>query len=233
MLEVMMKSLEKIWALFWEKLLFFTPRLMAAVVVLIIGALVAGLLKVVVARILRLSGFDAWVERLGLKPLMQRAGFPQPASACTAAALFWLVLLATVMISITAFELPILDRLATGFFLFLPRLAVALLILAAGALLAGFLARSTLLFSVNAELPVPGLLSSAVRFLVLGLSAAMALEQAGIATVIVSTAFGLTYGGLMLALGLAFGLGGRHAARDLLQRAMHGQLGAQDHLDHL
>lgn len=233
MLDVMMKSLEKTWSLFWERLLFFTPRLMAAIVVVVVGLLAAWLLKTIFGRILRASGFDAGFQRLGWTAVLERAGVQKPASACAASALFWLLFLMTVMLSLTAFELPILDRLATGFFLFLPRLAVAIAIVVAGSLLAGFLGRSVLVYSVNAELPLPGLVAATVRALVLGLGAAMALEQVGIATAIVTTAFGLTFGGLMLALALAFGLGGRQAARDLLQRATQGRTGAQDHLDHL
>lgn len=220
MINAMVASLEKVWHTFLGKLIFFTPRLMAALVVVAVGFLLGLLVRKVTERILKAGRFDTWVERMGAGSLVRRAGWTRSPGACLSTTLFWVILVSAGMLSLTAFELPLLDRMATEFFLFLPRLAVALLILGFGLLLAGFLARAALLASVNAELPAPRLASAITRFLVIVLSSAMALEQVGIATAIVSTAFAITFGGLMLGLALAFGLGGRRAAQNLLSRGL-------------
>ncbi|HET7220565.1 MAG TPA: hypothetical protein VFJ02_21075, partial [Vicinamibacterales bacterium] len=68
----------------------------------------------------------------------------------------------------------------------------------------------------NAGLPAARLLSGALRLLVIAIAVVMALEQLGLATAVVLTAFAITFGALMLGLAIAFGLGGRDAARDLI-----------------
>ena len=220
MINAILDSLGKVWHTFLGKLFFFTPRLMAALVVVAVGLILGLLIRTIVARVLRLGGFDTWVERMGFRSLLRRAGWSSSPGSCLSTTLFWVILASTAMLSLTTFELPLLDRMATEFFLFLPRLGAALMILGFGFLLAGFLARAALLAAVNAELAVPRLASAIVRFLVIVLSSAMALEQVGVATAIVISAFAITFGGLMLGLALAFGLGGRQAARDLLNRGI-------------
>jgi hypothetical protein len=106
------------------------------------------------------------------------------------------------------------------FFLYLPKIVVAGAILVLGFLLAGFLSRAALLVAVNEELPCPRLLAGGARLFVHVLAVAMALEQLGIASDTVTLAFAITFGALMLALALAFGLGGRDfAAQFLANRA--------------
>lgn len=233
MINAMLDSLGKVWYTFLGKLIFFTPRLMAALVVVAVGLVLGLLVRKVVERILKAGGFDAWVEHMGVGSLMRRAGWSLPPGSCLSTTLFWVFLACAAMLSLTAFELPLLDRMATEFFLFLPRLGAALLILGFGLLLAGFLARAALLAAVNAELPAPRLGSAIVRFLVIVLSSAMALEQVGVATAIVSTAFAITFGGLMLGLALAFGLGGRQAAQNLLNRGLDAKDEESNPVNHL
>jgi hypothetical protein len=81
-----------------------------------------------------------------------------------------------------------------------------------------FLWRATLLASVNAGLPGARLLSGALRLLVIAIGVVMALEQLGLATTAVLTAFAISFGALMLGLAIAFGLGGREAAKELLEQ---------------
>ena len=80
-----------------------------------------------------------------------------------------------------------------------------------------FLWRATLLASVNAVLPGAPLLSGAQRVLVIAIGVVIALEQLGLATSVILTAFTITFGALMLGLAIAFGLGGQAAAKILLE----------------
>ena len=108
--------------------------------------------------------------------------------------------------------------LVEEFFRFVPRFLVALLVLTLGFLVGNFLWRATLLASVNAGLPAARLLSGSLRLLVIAIAVVMALEQLGLATTVVLTAFAITFGALMLGLAIAFGLGGQDAARSLLEQ---------------
>lgn len=228
MIDAMLESLARVWHAFSAKLLFFTPRLMAALVVVLVGWLGGMLIRGALRRVLKGGAFDSWFERIGLASLLRRAGWEAPPSTCLSGLVYWGVLATAAMLSLTAFEMPLLDRMATEFFLFLPRLGVALVILGSGLLLSGFLARAVLLASVNADFPVPRVVASAVRLLVIMLSAAMALEQVGIATTMVGVAFSIAFGGVMLGLALAFGIGGQDLARDLLRRGSRARPGQED-----
>lgn len=218
MIDAMLESLTRVWHTFLAKLLFFTPRLMAALVVVLAGWVLGMVLRGILRRVLKGGAFEAWIDRSGLAFLLRRAGWPVPSATFLAEVVYWGVLATAVMLSLTAFELPLLDRMATEFFLFLPRLGVALVILGFGLMLSGFLSRAVLLAAVNAEFPVPRVVAGAVRLWVITLSAAMALEQLGIATTMVGVAFGIAFGGVMLGLALAFGIGGKDLARDLLRK---------------
>jgi hypothetical protein len=93
-----------------------------------------------------------------------------------------------------------------------------MLVLALALLVGNFLWRATLLAFVNARLPGAALLSGALRLLVIAIGMIMALEQLGLATTVVLTAFAITFGALMLGLAIAFGLGGQDVAKELLRQ---------------
>jgi len=104
------------------------------------------------------------------------------------------------------------------FFRFVPRFLVALLVFTLGFLIGNFVWRATLLAAVNAGIPGARVISGAVRLLVIAIGVVMALEQLGLATAVVLTAFAITFGAPMLGAAIAFGLGGKDAARQLLER---------------
>jgi hypothetical protein len=109
------------------------------------------------------------------------------------------------------------SRLATDFFGYLPHILAALLILLIGFLLGNFLARAAVLAMVNAGFASAHLVGSGVRLLIAIFAFAMALDQLQIARNIVTTAFAIAFGALMLGAALAFGLGGRDVARQVLE----------------
>src|SRR5581483_12083709 len=96
----------------------------------------------------------------------------------------------------------------------------AVLIVVVGWLVANFLSRTILIAAVNARLPEARLLARAVHWAVLLFAIATALTHLGIGKEMVLVAFGITFGGLVFALALAFGLGGRSVARELLERRL-------------
>jgi hypothetical protein len=100
---------------------------------------------------------------------------------------------------------------------FLPNLLVAIFVMVIGWLLANFLAQALLIFIVNAQLTGGPALAGALRWLVILFAASVALTQLGIAREMILLVFGIVFGGTTLALALAFGIGGRHLARNALE----------------
>jgi hypothetical protein len=111
-----------------------------------------------------------------------------------------------------------LQEQVARFFLFLPRLFVALLILFFGLLAASFFSRAALLAAVNANMPSPRVLSLAVRSIIVVFVLSVVFEELGLAETTMLVAFGLAFGALMLGLAIAFGIGGRDLARRFLEK---------------
>jgi uncharacterized protein YneF (UPF0154 family) len=185
--------------------------------IVVAGWLIAAVLRVLTRWTLRWLRFDVLSERIGLAALLKAADLPA-ASVLAGSVVFWLVWLGFLLSGVDVLGLTALQGLVAGFGQFIPRLLVALAILVAGFVVGNFVWRATLLAAVNAQVPSPRLLSNAVRFLILILAVAMALEQIAVARTVVLTAFAIAFGAVMLGLALAFGIGGGSIARRFLER---------------
>jgi hypothetical protein len=203
---------------FFEAVMHFLPGLLAALLIFAMGLVVALLLRVIVRRLLALARFDRFCDSWGASQILGRADLRTTPSALATAVVFWTVLISFVMAGLSALEIGVINQLIAQFFLYLPRLFAALLILFAGFLLANFLSRAALLAAVNANTPSPRGISLVVKLLIAILSFAMALEQLQIAKSIVLAAFIISFGAVMLGLAIAFGGGGREVARKILER---------------
>ena len=116
---------------------------------------------------------------------------------------------------------------------FLPSVVTASLLLLVGVLLGNFLSEATLIATVNAQIQEARLIASLVRWGIFLFTAAMVLTQIGIAKEIVVAAFSILFGGVVLALSIAIGLGGRNIARDVLERRWRKDRAERDEMAHL
>ncbi len=170
----------------------------------------------------------AWITQRVLASLHFDARFEQheslsewthAPSLLVARIVFWVVFLLGVLVGISAFEAGSSDAgVSAWVFSYVPRLVGALILLFAGTLIARVLGRSVLISSVNMGLQYARLLSSGVKWLILVLTAAMVLDHLQIGGSIVDLAFGILFGGIVLALSLAVGLGSRELVARSLER---------------
>jgi hypothetical protein len=220
---------------FFEAVMRFLPSLLAAFLIFALGFGVAWLLGVIVRRVLGVARFDRFCDAWGASQILGRADLRTTPTALAASVTSWLVLLSFLMTGLSALEIEVVNQLIAQFFLYLPRLFAALLILLGGFLFGSFLSRAALLAAVNAHVPSPRGISMVVKLLIAILSFAMALEQLQIAKSIVLAAFIITFGAVMLGLAIAFGAGGKDAARRVLERHFMGgeEAGERDDLSHL
>jgi hypothetical protein len=209
--------------MFFETVLRFLPGLLAAALILVIGLVVGWVLRIVASRILRVARFDRYCDSSGVSQALGRADIRTAPSALVGRTLFWLVFLSFAAAGLSALQVGVINRLIAEFFLYLPRIISAVLVLLVGFLLGNFLSRAALLGAVNAGMPSPRLIAIVVKLLIMVLSFAMALEQLRIATSIVLAAFIIAFGAVMFGLALAFGLGGRDVAKRTLERQLEGQ----------
>lgn len=205
-----------------DRLMSFLPQLMVMLIIVALGLIVAWVLQVVVRRALGLMKLGMISESSGVTELLAKAALPSPVELFSRL-VFWIIWLAFILIGVDALGILALQSQVSRLLMFLPQIFVALLILFVGLLAANFFSRATLLAAANANYPSPRMLSSAVRVLIAILAVTMAIEQLGLGQHAVLIAFSITFGALMLALAIAFGLGGRDVARRILEKQFSGK----------
>ncbi len=221
MLQMIADALSEVWQNFLAGLSLFLPRMIAMLTILFVGALTAWVLAWITRWILRGLRFDAFADRMGGGELLRRSGMPR-ADAVVSSLVFWLVLVGFVLSGLQSLGVTGMETAVSDFLHFLPRIAIAVVILAAGLALATFAWRATLLASVNASVQWARPLAELVRFLILALVVAMALEQLTVAKTVVLTAFAITFGAIMIGVAIAIGIGGASVVRRMLETHLEG-----------
>jgi hypothetical protein len=202
---------------FAEMIAQFLPRVLAMVIFILIGWLVAWLVKVSLRRVLGWVRFNSLFVKGGVTQVLTNAALPTPTEMLARLA-FWVIWITFFLMGLDALQITALQDEISGLFGVLPQIIVAIIILFAGVVIANFVSRAALLAAINANSPSPRLISAFVRFIIIALAVTMALERIGLGRGVVLVAFTTFFGAFMLGLALAFGLGGRDLARQLLER---------------
>lgn len=195
------------------------PALVAMFLVLAGALLLAMVVRALLRRILARVGFDRRAREWGMTSGRSLAPHHEP-SLLVARGAFWFVVVAGIAVALDVLGASTTTALGLTILNFLPRLVVSILILLVGIGAARFLERSVLIGAVNRQIQQARHLALAVKWLVLVLAAAMALEHVGVGGGLVTLAFGIVLGGVMLALALAVGLGAREAVARALERRL-------------
>ena len=200
-----------------ENVTDFLPGLLGLLVILAGALIVALLARALLVKALTSLRFDQRAEAWGFGALGEWSSGGS-ASLVVARMVMWLIIIAGLLASLSALDAALPEEFARTMFAYIPDVLAALLILVLGSVLARFLARSVLIGTVNMQLPAARLLAAGVKWLVLVLAWAMALDHLGIGRNILPLAFAILFGGIVLALALALGLGSKEIVRGLLER---------------
>src|ERR687890_724855 len=193
--------------------LSYIPQLVGAIVILIIGYIVAKILEAVVGRVLQGIGFDRWMERGGIKQFFDRAETRQTPHSILGKLVFWFVFIIAITMAADALGIPQVSAVLAQLIAYIPNIIAAILILILAALLANFLA------GIVRGATGSGLLGSIAQYAIIVYAVFAALTQLGIAVQLTANTFLIVLGAVALAAALAFGIGGREVARDILQKA--------------
>jgi len=185
------------------------PKVIGFAVIIIIGWLIASAIAAVAARLLRAVRFNDLAQRSGFAGFVKDTGVHTDASGFIATIAKWFVRLITLVVAFDALGLPAVSQVLQDLLLWLPNLVVALVVLVIAGLAANALQGLVRGATSEAGLGNPDLLANVARIAVWTFGIVVAVNQIGIATTLVNTLFMGTVGALALALGLAFGLGGR------------------------
>jgi hypothetical protein len=193
------------------------PRIVGMIIVIAIGWIVAMMIRLIVRYALKLLKFDVLCDNVGATQILTKSDLPAP-TELVSALVFWVTWMGFLMLGISTLGIVVLQEQISRFFVYVPQIFVALVILFVGIVFANFSARAVLLGMVNANVPSAKLLSNGVRLFLVILTVAMALEQVAVAKSVVLITFSIAFGAVMLGFAIAFGLGGRDVARRVLER---------------
>ena len=191
------------------------PGVLALIVALVVAIIIGWLLAALVRRILMAMQFDTRVEKWGIADVSEWSSPNRPTFLVTRI-VFWAAVIIGLFVGIAAFDAASASGVSTYILAYLSKIVAAAVVLFVGIVIARFLSRSVLINGVNMNLQHARLLSLGVKWLVLVFTAAMVLDHLGIARSIVDIGFGILFGGIVLALTLAVGLG----SRDLVSRSL-------------
>jgi small-conductance mechanosensitive channel len=199
------------------KILGYLPILLGALLILIVGWLVAKIVRWIVDGVLKAARFDALADKAGVSEVLRKGDIRPTAREVVSSLVYWLIIIMVLVMAANALGLPKASDILASLFAYIPKVIAALLVLVVAMFLANFVSGIVQIAAGNAKLPKPQLLAGISRWAIVVFAVTIALAQLGIAPLLVSATFNIILGGIVLALALAFGLGGKDAAAKYLE----------------
>src|SRR5215210_5298570 len=193
--------------------LSYIPQIIGAIIILIVGYIIGKVLQALVTRILEGVGFEDWMERGGVKQFFDRAGTSETPSSILGRLVFWFIFIIAITMAANALGIQQISSFLNQLIAYIPSIFVAVLILFLATLLANFVS-GIVRGATGSEM-----LASIAQYAIIVYAVFAALTQLGIAVQLTANTFLILLGAVALAAALAFGMGGREVAQDILQKA--------------
>ncbi len=193
----------------------FLPKLIGAFVVLLIGWMIAKILRAVVERSLR-AGLDALLERTGVNQALESSNITATPSEIIGSVLYWLVMIGFLMAASQILGLDSVTAAITQIFAYIPNVISAALVLAAGVFLARFVGNVVTSGATAADLAYARGLGAVANTSIIVMVGVVTVEQLGVDAQILVTVITVTVAAIMAGMGLAFALGARDVVRGIL-----------------
>ena len=195
----------------------FIPKLIGALVILLVGWLISRAVEAIVVRGLRLIRFNEVADRAEIDQFLAKAGVRMDPASVVGKLAYWFLMLSFFVAAFGALGLTQVNAVLQQIIAFIPNVVVAVVVLLISALVANFVANLVRGASGSARVGDPNLLATVARSAVLVFATLMALDQLQIAPTIINTLWMAMVGMVAAAGALAFGLGGRDVARQILE----------------
>ncbi|KPK68108.1 MAG: hypothetical protein AMJ84_11735 [Acidithiobacillales bacterium SM23_46] len=196
----------------------FFPKLLVAAIILVAGWMVAKLVRVGLAKGLKLVNFNVLAERAGMDDFLKQGDIKTDTVGILALLAYWLVILLALMMAFNSLGLTYVTDLVGRVVLFVPKVIVAVVILAIGAYFARFVARVVSTYAKNVGIEDADLLGRISMYAIMVFVVLIALDQVNIGGDIIRQTFLIVLAGGVLALAIAFGIGGQKWAGQILDR---------------
>ncbi len=196
----------------------YLPRLAVAIVVLIVGWLIAKAVRFAAVKAMRALNFHVLTERAGIDGFLQQGGTERDTTAVFGAVIYWVAILVALIIAFNGLGLTQVTDLLTRVLLFLPKLLVGLLVLIFGSYFGRFVGNAVQTYLRNIGISDADLLGRIAQYAIVVFVVLIAVDHLDIGGDLVQHTFLILLAGVVLALALAFGIGGRDWAAGLLER---------------
>lgn len=196
----------------------FLPRLLVAILIVVAGWLLAKIVRLTAVKALRAVNFHVLTERAGLDGFLRQGGITQDTTAIVGWLVYWLVILAALLVAFNGLGLPTISDLLGRVVWFVPHLFVAILVLAFGSHFARFVGGAVANYCHDEGLQDAAMLGKLAHHAILVFVVLIALDHVEVGGDIVRHSFLVILAGIVFALALAFGLGGRDWAAQRIAR---------------
>ncbi len=200
-----------------SKIMGFLPTLLGALIILIVGWIIAKLIKQLIDKLLQIVRFDALADKTGISEVLKKGDLKISAREVVSSLVYWLIIIMVLIMTVDALGLPKASDVLTGLFGYVPNVIAALLVIVVAIFLASFIATIVQTAAGNAKMPRPHVLAGLTRWAIIIFAATIALVELGIAPLLVTTTFNIVLAGIVLALALAFGLGAKDSVAKWLE----------------
>lgn len=224
-----MDIIAQAWGTFWKVLAAKAPHILAALVILLVGSLLARLTRSLAVYVLRFTRFEVVAEKSGIDEFLKKGDIELTLADLLAGAGYWLVVMLSILVAANSLGLVVVADLFTKVTLFIPDVMVAILILVFGAVLARFIGGLVQAFAANLGIEGSHTAGNISVTAIMVFVVFVALEQVHIGGEILKSAFNIGFGAVCAALALAFGLGGRDVAAQVIgkmYKSVDGDFGA-------
>ncbi len=208
---------------FFDQLAAFFPRLIGALILLLIGSLIARTIRFLVTKVLKAIRFDGFATQVGVDGFLQRGGIKQQPSELMGTMLYWLIMLVVYQTFFNSLGLEVVSTLLSSVILYVPNIIVSTIIIIVGIYLADFVKSMLVATLRTANVQYADLVGTIVRVAILFLVFSIALTQLKVGEAIINTVVSVVLGAAGLALSIAFGFGARDWASDLVNRYLRNQ----------
>jgi hypothetical protein len=192
----------------------FLPNILAAIVILIVGWVIARILRAGVTRGLTMANFPRLAKQAGIDDFLAKGGVKRTSSDVLATLVYWLVMLIVLVTAVNALRLEVASQLLNQILFYIPNIIAAVIVVVVGLYAAGFVASLVRTAAANAGIEEAGFVAAIARYALIIFTFAIALNQLGIGRNVIAPAVLIIFGAAGLAAAIAVGLG----ARDLVGR---------------
>lgn len=210
---------------FFTKAAEFLPSFLGALIILLIGWVIAKVVKWSVAKILKALKFDSIIEKAGVDKFLVKGGIEKSGSKLMANLFYWIIMLTVLVTFFSTLGLDVVSNLLNSVILYIPNIIISCVLLVVGMYLAKFVSTLVVAALKNGNVENAETFGKVAQGAVMFFVGAIVLTQLGIGEAIITTIVQMTLGGLALALAIAFGFG----ARDWAGGVVNNFVGKKQH----